>query len=314
MPRSWAEEAMSDLVARGIIEKQLGDKAAWDKPVSRYVAAAAFVRACEVASRPVLVTADQTQAPDDVQAGTPEREAVVRCIQFGILPSDVKRFGGKGALTRIEFARWLDRVIGSPAIPDVPPELRQGGESVGFAPPSSEELRHPERLRLFGDLPDTADRATVNRLAWWLILRPPQDGEGTAAFAPGNPVTWNEFVVCLDRSVSFLIPPRLDTSKPEGALAAMVYAVWKCDFAAADRYVSEEPMEGAEGSPRLEIRAVRYSFVDAQEAMDWRVTKVQLLGEGVAQVKIKYLAASNQVERETVTMELRNGVWVFTAS
>lgn len=73
-------------------------------------------------------------------------------------------------------------------------------------------------------------------------------------------------------------------------------------------------MEGAEGSPRLEIRAVRYSFVDAQEAMDWRVTKVQLLGEGVAQVKIKYLAASNQVERETVTMELRNGVWVFTAS
>jgi hypothetical protein len=314
MPVVWTRESLDDLVGRGIVNAPKGETIPWSRQVSRYEAAQAFDRAHLSLGSTPSSQGDETKMPVDVPADHWTYQAVRRCLNAGIFGGETGAFRGDKRLTRLEFARWLDNLIGSPPLPDLPEEVRRlpagGAGEPPWGPQSAEDLRHPERFKLFRDIPGTRDRATVQRLVWWLILRPPQHDRETYRFLPDEPVNWNEFVVCLDRAASFAKPRSPDASTPQGAIAALKLAFWKADFPTLDRYLPAAEVEELGHSLRAEMRAIRFSFVDAQEVVDAKVTNVEFPSADLARVHLEYIPQWGDRETEVFEMSRRNGAWI----
>jgi hypothetical protein len=277
MPASRTAVAEKDLAARCILDQPSATHTEWDEEVTRGAAAVLLERAFAHLGRPVPGA--------------------------GVIPDEGRP---ESPLTRLTLARSLDSLLGSPALPPRPPELAGEPDHASSDPVwglhTPEQLQHPDRFRLFRDLGSPADRALVHRLAWWLIIRPPQHDRLDYRFHPSAPVTWDEFVVCLDRAVTSLKPNAPDTSTPEGTYAALVHAFWRADFPLADRYLAAPLRHG--------FRVARFTFVDAQEVVDSWVTGTEELGDGNVRIAIDYIPQWGDHDTGSVVLQRIGMTWV----
>ena len=139
MPTDYTQEAAARLVKLNLITVEQAAPENWTKEIPLVEAARIFTQAAQLLKRPPLTPSAKTE------------------------------------LTRITFAHWLDSLIGSPALPIPPREVEKSiakRDSSDNGTQTRARIKHPELFKLFRDLPNETDRAIVNRLVWWLILRP----------------------------------------------------------------------------------------------------------------------------------------------
>jgi hypothetical protein len=317
MPVEFAREALGRLVERGVVDSPGEEPVQWSGRVTRYEAVVGFARALRSLGQVDLRALGEIPAPPDVPRDHPAHDAVRTCIAGGIVEEGSPAFRGDDPLTRLEFALWLDRLIGSPELPRLPKEIAQRPRGTAVDPRwglhAQDQLSHPETFGLFSDIEDPRDRARVHRLVWWLIFRPPPGSGVRYVFLPARPVDWNEYAVCLDRALRYLDRGPPDTSTPEGSIEALKLAFWRADFEGMDRYLPEGVMDVASRPVRTELRTCRFSFVDAQETVDSTATSVEHLSEARVRVHLAYVPHWGDRATEVFEMVREGDRWVIAA-